>query len=80
LPDAVLAGFDAIAIHTLICRLDPDSVNVIVDRIEAGCLSSKEDPLAVRRRRPTPGLKSHALAGLDYFLTDSATRAAVNHE
>src|ERR1700756_5586537 len=27
LPDAVLAGFDAIAIHTLICRLDPDSVN-----------------------------------------------------
>jgi hypothetical protein len=69
----------AIAIHTLIWRFDPDSVNIIVDKIEAGCLSSKEDPLAVRRR-PRPGLKSHALAGLAYLLTDSATRAAVNHE
>jgi hypothetical protein len=59
--------------------LRSDSFNVIVDRIEAGCLSSKEDPLAVRRR-PRPGLKSHALAGLDYLLTDSATRAAANHE
>jgi hypothetical protein len=69
----------AIAIHTLIRHLDPDSFNVVVDRIEAGGLSSKEDPLAVRRR-PRPGLKSHALAGLEYLLTDSATRAAVNHE
>jgi hypothetical protein len=69
----------AIVIHTLIRRFDPDSFNVIVDRIEAGYLSSKEDPLAVRRR-PRPGLKSHALAGLEYLLTDFATRAAVNHE
>src|SRR5882757_11391003 len=57
-------------------RLDPNHVNATVDKIEAGCLSSEEDPLAVRRR-PRPGLKPHALAGLDYFLTDSATRAAM---
>ena len=64
---------------THIWRYDPESVNVPVDRIEAGCLSSKQDPLAVRRRL-RPWLKSHALAGLEFLLTDSATRAAVNHE
>jgi hypothetical protein len=29
------------------------------------------------RPRPRPGLKSHAFAGIDYFLTESATTATV---